>query len=112
MHDEAGRLIRSITTREPEWSDEERGWMLALAYRRAGLCPRCRDELETTASPLHDTDDPTAPRMYKRTKLTRCHRCTATIRSEREHAKALQDFADTMPPEAVLHHIELVPRGG
>jgi hypothetical protein len=32
-------LIRSVTTREPEWTEQDRAEQLALAEYRASLCP-------------------------------------------------------------------------
>lgn len=34
-----GRVVRTVSVREPEWDDEQRGWMLALSEYRASLCP-------------------------------------------------------------------------
>lgn len=34
-----GKLVRSVTTREPEWTEQDRAEILALTYRRAHLCP-------------------------------------------------------------------------
>jgi hypothetical protein len=31
--------VRSVTTREPEWTEQDRAEILALAYLRAQLCP-------------------------------------------------------------------------
>jgi hypothetical protein len=38
-YDDAGRLIRAVTVREPEWDEHEQGWALALAFYRDSLCP-------------------------------------------------------------------------
>jgi len=34
-----GRLVRSVTTRESEWTDQDRTEVLALAEYEASLCP-------------------------------------------------------------------------
>ena len=38
-YDEGGLPTRSVTTREPRWTEQDRAWVLALAEYRAGLCP-------------------------------------------------------------------------
>lgn len=40
-YDDAGRLIRSMTTREPRWTEQDQAEMLALAEYRDSLCPCC-----------------------------------------------------------------------
>lgn len=110
VYDGGGRLVSSTTTRETEWDEQQQGWMLALAYWRAGLCRRCHGELEQTASPLHEADNPKNGLVYKRVKLTRCHKCTASMRSEHEHAAELSKIPRPMFAEAVIHHVELVER--
>jgi hypothetical protein len=76
-YDDAGRLARSVATREPEWDAGQRGWMLALAEYRAGRCPDCRGELKQTLS-IEDWD--VEPPI-------RCHRCTAIAEAASDHAK-------------------------
>lgn len=39
MYDRRGRLIRSVTVREPEWTDRDQAEILALALYRSRLCP-------------------------------------------------------------------------
>ena len=39
VYDRRGRLIRSVTTREPEWTELDQAEVLALAEYRASLCP-------------------------------------------------------------------------
>lgn len=40
-YDDAGRLIRSVTTREPEWTEQDTAEILALAAYRDSLCECC-----------------------------------------------------------------------
>lgn len=37
-YDDAGRMVRTVVTREPEWDDWERTKMLALSEHEASLC--------------------------------------------------------------------------
>lgn len=39
MYDRRGRLVRSVTVREPEWTEQDRAEILALALFRKSLCP-------------------------------------------------------------------------
>jgi YD repeat-containing protein len=38
-YDDAGRLTRAVTTHEREWTEQDRGELLALALYRSWLCP-------------------------------------------------------------------------
>ncbi|MET0419313.1 MAG: hypothetical protein ABW022_25145 [Actinoplanes sp.] len=38
-YDDAGRVVRSTTDREPEWSEQDRAWMYALRLWRSWQCP-------------------------------------------------------------------------
>jgi len=71
-YDEAGRLLRSVTTREPEWSEEDAAWMLALAAYRRGLCPLC-------GRPLEECTAQDADGAYTVPPPTRCHATTALM---------------------------------
>jgi len=70
-YDEAtGRLLRSVTTVEAEWDDDEQALMLALAEYEALTCGGCGGWLpETTA--LENSDN------YAPPKPVRCHGCEA-----------------------------------
>lgn len=61
-HDENGQLVRAVTFTEPEWDDEQAGWMVALAEHEDGLCPRCGQPLDEAMDPesegLWDVDGP------------------------------------------------------
>jgi hypothetical protein len=54
-------VIRSVTTSEPEWTDQDRMELLALAHYRDSLCPNgCGQPLEESTSsyevgPEYDT---------------------------------------------------------
>jgi len=50
QYDDAGRLVRSVTTREPEFTDQDRGELIALAVYREGLCPLCGRPLDVCTS--------------------------------------------------------------
>jgi hypothetical protein len=39
--DNDGRIIRSTAVRDAEWTDEDRGWVLALLAEEADTCPGC-----------------------------------------------------------------------
>jgi hypothetical protein len=69
-YDDAGRCVRSVTTREVEWDEDERAWALALLELEADACPGCHGRMsETTA--------PEAEGKYVSPAPTRCHMCTA-----------------------------------
>ncbi len=62
--------MRSFTTVEPEWDEDERGWMLALARLRKGECSGC-------GHPLAESTDPANEGRYKVDPPVRCHACNA-----------------------------------
>lgn len=78
---EQGRLVRSTTTREPEWTEQDRAEMLALAVYRAGLCPNgCGQPLAESTSHYEVGPD------YE-THRTTCRACAALL----EVRRATQD---------------------
>lgn len=50
-YDEAGRLTRSVTHREPEWTAEDRGWLQALLAEQAETCRGCGHPVDESADP-------------------------------------------------------------
>jgi hypothetical protein len=70
-----------MTTREPEWDDAERDWMLALAQYEASLCPNC-------GRPISVCTDPANEMRWQAPMPTRCHATTAVLRQQENYAKA------------------------
>jgi hypothetical protein len=89
---DGGRLVRSVTTRLPEWDDEQRGWMLALAAYRASLCPSCGRPLSVCADPESEGKWVVPP----------ARRCFATTALQ----IAAPRYKDSPQPEALLLHAE------
>jgi hypothetical protein len=50
-YDEAGRLVRATTTTEPEYSDLDRGLLLALLAERRETCPSCGHQMSECRDP-------------------------------------------------------------
>jgi hypothetical protein len=92
-YDEAGRLIRTVTTVEPEWDDDNRAWAQALLAYEADLCPGCRQPMSETTSADHEG-------RYVSRPAIRCHRCTASSQASELYREAPQ-------PNALLIPIEL-----
>lgn len=67
---ETGLRVRSTETREAEWDDEQRGWMLALSDLEDQSCPGCGGWLAHTTS-IEMSDN------YIAEHPLRCHRCEA-----------------------------------
>ncbi|GIF14781.1 hypothetical protein [Actinoplanes teichomyceticus] len=57
-----------MTTREPQWTDEDRDWMLGLALYRSWLCPLCGGLLEECTS--HEDDGPEYQVRRRRCRVT------------------------------------------
>jgi hypothetical protein len=41
VYDENGRLVSSTTVHAPDWSDEDRGWVLAFMADQDDICSGC-----------------------------------------------------------------------
>lgn len=66
-YDEHDRLIRSVTTSEPLWTDEDRLLLLALEAEEAEQCGECRQPLEVST-------DPKTQRTWRVERVT-CEAC-------------------------------------
>jgi hypothetical protein len=55
-YDDAGRMVRSTTIREPEWTEQDTAEVFALAAHRATLCPCCG--LPKAMVQVHEQDLP------------------------------------------------------
>ena len=91
-YDDAGRMVRSVTTSEAEWDDDARDAAVALAAYEADLCPGCRQ-------PLAETTDPAREDRYTAGLAVRCHRCTATERAGEKYQDSPQPGALLIPVE-------------
>lgn len=94
-------MVRSTTTAEVEWDDQQRGWMLALALWEERRCQGCGGDLTETTRPEHDGLGPDRWR-YAALLPVRCHRCTALSASEERHK-------DAPHRHALIHRVELQP---
>lgn len=71
----------AVSRAEPEWDDDERGLMLALAEVEGDECPGCH-------GPLVETTAPENERAYIVKPPVRCHRCTALAVAADKHRGA------------------------
>ena len=76
---DTGQLARTVTTSEPEWTEQDRAEILALALYRSWLCPKCGGLLDEFTS-HYDS----GPEFQVRRK--RC-RATDELLAEQESAK-------------------------
>lgn len=74
-------MVRQVTTTEPEWDEDEQGWMLALALYERQRCPDCGQYLPDSTEPLCDADgnvDPVATsRSWRAELVQQCNACIA-----------------------------------
>lgn len=89
-YDSSGRLVRSVTRREVEWDEEQRGWALGWLLYRANVHKTCGHYLP-------DATDPEAEGTYISDPPIRCHVCT-----ERAMAYKRVEEAGNRHPEALL----------
>lgn len=66
-YDENGRLVRSVTTREAEWTDEDRAVAVAWISYRSSICS-CGESLIATT-------DPRMEGRYEPDGFVQCHKC-------------------------------------
>lgn len=92
--DADGRVERIIVTRESEWDDEQRAWILGLAEREAAECRRCGGD-------LHETLD--YQWSWKPRPPSVCLRCVALQAAEKAYATHPQH-------EAMIHTVVKTPR--
>jgi len=91
-------LVRSVTTREPEWTEEDVAWHTAYLREQNSRCPG------PCGLPLDETTDMANGRpvhTYKVPAPARCQACDVLIQA--------QDAADkdkVKRPGALLRHIE------
>lgn len=77
-YDEDGRLVRSVTTREAEWDEQERAWMLSLAEHESGLCPLC-------GRPMSVCTDPASEGRWSSAPPTRCYATTTVMKARKPY---------------------------
>lgn len=76
-YDDGGRLVRSTTTWEPLWTEDDLAWALAEAAEAADRC-QC-------GHPLSETTDPDAEGEYEAPLPTRCYACTELEKRREEY---------------------------
>lgn len=69
-------LVRSVTTREPRYTEQDRAELLALALHREGLCPLCKRPIEVCTS--HEETGPEFSATY-----TVCRSTLAVLEEQR-----------------------------
>lgn len=89
VYDDTGRLIRSWTVADPEWSDDDRALAFALADWEADQCPGCGGNLAETTKREHEY-----AYVPDSAREALCHRCVGhTIAgsryAEHPHARAM-----------------------
>jgi DNA-binding transcriptional LysR family regulator len=94
-YDADGRVDVAVSTLEPEWDDQSRGFALALDEYEAGLCPSCKHPLEETSAAHHED-------RYTAEPAVRCHRCTAS-------EQAAKSYQDSPTPGALLVPVRFHP---
>ncbi len=88
---EAGVLVASVTTAEPEWGDEDRSWAEALHLVESQECGNCKESLV-------DSTDPAREGRYVAEQPIRCHKCTAI-------GQQAEAYRDNGQPHALLYPV-------
>lgn len=78
-----------MTTREPEWDEQERAWFLALAQYEAGLCPLCGRHVSICTAPGAEGRIHVPP-------PTRCHVTTAIERAREPYKGGKARYAGAL----------------
>lgn len=96
-YDQYGRLLTSVTTHDPEWTEEDREMAFLLHEYEQTLCGGCGHPLTETTDPQHEFS------YVPASAPIRCHRCTA--------AEIHSDKAQDLPhPGALMIPIVLRER--
>lgn len=93
QHDEAGRLTRSVVTREPEFDEEQRNLLLALVEIEDDTCPGCRQPISLAWTEATDPDNPDASHHFAAPFPRRCHGCDAREQRAEEYREATRPAA-------------------
>lgn len=64
---------------EPLWTDDDRGWALALQVVEAQRCPDCGQDWAEASDPENE--------FAWRGELAKCHACSAAARALSSHEK-------------------------
>lgn len=87
---ERGRLVRSVTTREPRWTEQDRAELIALALYRESLCPRCGRPLDVCTS-----DEETGPQFEVSESTCRSALAIAEVKNKlSDHGKKPIPYAE------------------
>lgn len=86
-YDDDGRLIRTVTRREPEWDEESRTWAEAWLVYKSQIHEACGHYLP---------DSTEAAAEYEVGDATRCHACTA-------RSIAFKRYEDSPQNDALLY---------
>ncbi len=78
---EDGLLVRSVTTHDPAWLDEDLGYAKGHRRNEADRCPGC-------GLPLSETTDPEHEGSYEAPPPMRCHACTPLEHRKGEYAES------------------------
>lgn len=102
MYDDGGRLIRSVTTVEPEWDVEQRSLLLASVRLEADIGPHGQPMSEATSPDA----DPARPGgwSYRANKLPIIDRAAREL----DHARA--DYEKRYPNADTAGHVWRVER--
>ncbi len=77
-YDECGRLVRSVTTVEPRFTDVDRAELIALDIYRAGLCPLCGRPVSVCTS---QEDAPGSPNFQVSQAMCRASREISRVKN-------------------------------
>lgn len=69
-----------MTHVEPEWTESDRAWALALGEVHADTCAGC-------GQPRSESTHPESEGTYEAVDPTRCHSCTVVQHQQDEYAK-------------------------
>jgi hypothetical protein len=102
-YDPTGRLVRSETTVDSPWDDDQRAWMLALQVYDDTRCTGCGGNLHETTSPEHEDH-------YRVVMKVRCYRCDAIGQAADQHEAEYRKVGRPARMQALRFITELVPR--
>ncbi len=72
------------STPEPEWTPQQRGWVLALAEYERSMCENCGHDLEEALPPASEPED------WRVLPPLRCSVCTRVGMDQTERAREFE----------------------
>jgi hypothetical protein len=94
--DDAGRVVRVVVEREPEWDAESYGLVVALAELERSACDGCGEPIGESTAFDANPDNRDGTHVYVAGDPYRCFACDARDKKTAEFTKAGGDLSSAL----------------